>query len=161
LRHLLKVTATKITWWRCPLRGWAIQYTKLPTSTKAYDHGETYRMLHFSNLENEIEAKKMLCEDLLLCGIEYYRGLPNKIFDEQVELIKWLLTAPPSVPANDWLKARAKLHHKTQPLLGTHEADLRVHLLGEIYTAPAGRAAPTVRPRLEAMNRGASTESDE
>jgi hypothetical protein len=150
LRHLLKVTSTKIAWWHCPVRGWAIQYTKLPTSTKAYDHGETYRMLHFSNLENEIEAKKVLCEDILLCGVEYYRGLPNKDFDEQVGLMKWLLTAPPSVPAIEWLGARARLHHKTRPVLETHEAELRHHLLGEKYIGPGGPVELNVKARLEA-----------
>jgi hypothetical protein len=158
LRHLLKVTNHKIAWWRCPVRGWAIQYTKLPTTTKAYDHGETYRVMHFSRLEDELEAKKELCEDMLLFGIELYRGLPNKQFKEQVELIRWLLTAPPSVSAEDWLKRKEELPKRVQEVLRSHEAELRGHLLGQKYTGPSGPVELTVRARLEGRSKVHGTE---
>jgi hypothetical protein len=152
LRYLLKVTQTRVSWWRCPIRGWAIQYHKLPVTTKMYDSGETYRMLHFSNLENEIEAKKILGEDLLLSGIELYRGLPNKTFDEQVNVIRWLLTAPPSVTAEEWLKQKEQLSARTQRILRTHESALRLHLLRENYTGkPDSPVKLTVESRLREL----------
>ena len=33
LRHLLKVTHTRLSWWRCPVRGWAVRYRKLPKTS--------------------------------------------------------------------------------------------------------------------------------
>lgn len=80
LRHLLKITQHDIALWRCPVRGFAVEYKKLPTTTKTWDHGETYRVMHFSRLEDEREAKNELAEDMLLFGIENYRGLPNAHF---------------------------------------------------------------------------------
>jgi hypothetical protein len=58
IRHLMRVTGTRISFWRCPVRGLAIQYRKLPVTKLAYDHGETYMVLNFSNLLDETEAKK-------------------------------------------------------------------------------------------------------
>ena len=151
IRHLMRVTGTRISWWRCPVRGLAITYRKLPTTSFAYDKGETYMVTHFSDLADEVEAKKVLALDMLLTGVELYRGLPNRIFDEQVELIRWLLKAPPSVPADEWLAVQQKVHRKSQHLLRTHESTLRHHLLGEKYTGPTGPIALTVRTRLEAL----------
>lgn len=50
LRHLLKVTHTKIYWWRCPVRGWALQYQKLPNALipKVSSESRTYVHLGFS-----------------------------------------------------------------------------------------------------------------
>ena len=155
IRHLLRVTGTRIKWWRCPIRGLAINYRKLPATSFSYDQGEQWMILHFSDLDNEVEAKKVLALDMLLHGIELYRGLPNKVFDEQVERIKWLLKAPPSVPAEEWLKVKEKVDPRSQPLLRTHESELRFHLLDEKYTGPTGPVALTVRPRLEALERRA------
>ena len=106
VRHLMRVTGTRVSFWRCPMRGLAVEYKKLPTTKFAYDHGEVYRSLHFSNLADEVEAKKVLALDLVLDGIELYRGLPNKAFDDEVKRVRWLLTAPPSVEAQDWLAVR-------------------------------------------------------
>ena len=64
----------------------------------------------------------MLVLDMLLSGIELYRGWPNTFFDEQVATISWLLQAPPSVPAEEWLKVRKTADPTTQPLLRTHES---------------------------------------
>jgi thiamine pyrophosphate-dependent acetolactate synthase large subunit-like protein len=81
---------------------------------------------------------------MLLRGIELYRGLPNTLFDEEVKTIKWLLSAPPSVSSDEWLRVLATLQERTQPLLRTHEADLRHYLLGERYRGPAGPVALNV-----------------
>jgi hypothetical protein len=62
----------------------------------AYDNGHTYMILHFSDLEDETAGKKVLGLDMLLTGIELFRGVPNQAFNDQVETIKWLLKAPPS-----------------------------------------------------------------
>jgi hypothetical protein len=153
IRHLLRVTGCRMSFWRCPVCGLALRIRHLPRTSYAFDRGETFIMLHFSDLEDEVAAKKVLALDMLLTGIELYRGLPNAMFDEQVSTIKWLLTAPPSVPADEWLKALDKVHSKTRPLLRTHEAELRFHLLGEKYTGPTGPVAMTARTRLEAAER--------
>jgi hypothetical protein len=150
VRYLMRATGTKVTFWRCPIRGLAVEYKKLPTTKFAYDHGETYRSLNFCALADETEAKKVLALDLVLQGIELYRGLPNKAYDDEVSRIRWLLTAPPSVPAADWLAVKDLLDLRTAPLLRTHEAELRHHLLGEEYRGPNGTVALTVRTRLEA-----------
>jgi hypothetical protein len=90
IRYLMRVTGTRISFWRCPVRGLAVQYRKLPTTPLAYDHGETYMFLNFSELKDRTEAKKALVMDLLFRGIELYRGLPNRLFDDEVETIRWL-----------------------------------------------------------------------
>ena len=52
-------------------------------------------------------------------------------------------------------KVRDELQKQTRPLLRTHEAELRFHLLGEKYTGPTGPVAMTVKVRLEEMDRRA------
>ena len=154
IRYLMRVTGTRISFWRCPVRGLAVQYRKLPPPKYKYAYGETYMFLNFCELKDSTEAKKALVLDLLLRGIELYRGLPNHLFDEQVQTIKWLLKAPPSVGSDEWLRVLATLPERTKPLLRTHEADLRHHLLGERYRGPTGPVALTVRHRLEALEPG-------
>ena len=151
VRCLQRATGTRIGWWRCPMRGLAIQYRKLPTTSYSYDQGESYRILVFSALTDVVEAKKALALDLLLQGIELYRALPNRMFDDEIRRVRWLLQAPPSVSAEDWRQALAQPDRRVQPLLRTHEAEPRHHLLGEKYTGPTGTIALTVRTRLEAM----------
>jgi len=151
----MRVTGTRISFWRCPIRGLAIQYRKLPRTSMAYDHGETYMVMRFCDLADNAEAKRVLVLDMLLSGIELYCGWPNTFFDQQVAAIKWLLQAPPSVPAEEWLKVRATVDPRAEPLLRTHEPDLRFHLLGEKYSGPTGPVALSIRPRLEAMERRA------
>ena len=150
IRHLLRITGVRISFWRCPVRGLAVEIKRLPRTSYSHDHGDSFMMLHFSDLENEVAAKKVLALDMLLTGIDLYRGLPNAVFDEQIETVKWLLTAPPSMPAEEWLKVFDKVHPKTRPLLRTHEPELRIHLLGEKCSDPAGPVALTARTRLEA-----------
>ncbi len=135
IRHLLRVTRARMSFWRCPVRGLAVQIKRLPRTSYSHDHGDSFMMLHFSDLEDEVVAKKVLALDMLLTGIDLYRGLPNAIFDEQIETIKWLLKAPSSVPAEEWLKVLDRVHPQTRPLLRSHAPDLRVHLLGEKYGA--------------------------
>lgn len=133
-RCLLHVTGHRLKFWRCPMRGLSIEYTRLPATTKAWDHGETYRMTTFSRAEDEETAKRALIEDLLLQGINLYRALPNAVFDQQVLLLKGLLRAPVSINAPDWLEARARLHKPFQTVLATHQPELRSFLLNEAYT---------------------------
>jgi hypothetical protein len=154
IRALMSVTGTRISFWRCPVRGLAIQYRVLPMTSYIYDSGETYKVLHFSDHADEVEAKKVLVLDMLLRGIQLYRALPNKRFDAEVERICWLLKAPPSVPAEEWRAARAGLDVRSQEVLRTHEAELRFHLLGEKYAGATGPVAMTVRIRLESMGVG-------
>jgi hypothetical protein len=154
IRLLMRQTGTRISFWRCPVRGLAIKYTVLPRTKMAYDHGETYMMLHFSHDADEMEAKKALVLDMLLQGMQLYRALPNKQFDAEVERICWLLNAPPSVSAAEWRTARGHLDQRAQAVLRTHEAELRHHLLGERYTGPTGPVAMTVKIRLDAMGEG-------
>jgi hypothetical protein len=155
IRHLLRVTSSRMSFWRCPVRGLAVQIKRLPRTSYSHDHGESFMMLHFCDLEDEVAAKKILVLDMLLTGIDLYRGLPNNVFDEQVATIKWLLTAPPSVPAEEWLKVQGRVHRQTRPLLRTHEAELRHHLLGEKCAGPTGPVALTAQPGLEALERRA------
>ena len=35
IRYLMRVTGTRISFWRCPVRGLAVQYRKLPTTRLA------------------------------------------------------------------------------------------------------------------------------
>ncbi|MBA2589712.1 MAG: hypothetical protein H0U98_13935 [Alphaproteobacteria bacterium] len=151
IRHLTRVTSTRISFWRCPLRGLAIQYRELPLTSKAYDRGEHWKLLHFSDLENVSEAKRVLVMDLLLKGIRLYRALPNRVFDQDVEHIRWLLTAPPSVSAEDWNARLERLDRRFRDVLRTHEAELRFHLLGEEYRGPTGPVAVSVKLRLETL----------
>jgi hypothetical protein len=150
----MRVTGTKISFWRCPIRGLAIQYKKRPRTSYSYDSGESYMVLHFCDMADNAEAKRVLVLDMLVNGIELHRDWPNTFFDQQVATIKWLLQAPPSIPAEEWLKARGTVDPRTQPLLRTHEADLRFHLLGEKYGGPTGPVAISIRPRLEALESG-------
>ena len=145
IRYLMRVTGTRITFWRCPIRGLAIQYKVLPRTSYAYDHGETYMILNFSKLEDVAAAKRELVLDMLLKGIQLHRGLPNTVFDEQVSIIKGLLTAPPSLDKEEWLRIKVTLHGWMQPLLRTHQAELRCHLLGEQYRNPTGPVTFTAR----------------
>lgn len=140
IRHLLRVTGHKVGFWRCPVRGLAIQYKRLPTTRLAYDYGETWIVLHFSRQEDLAAAKRELVIDMLLQGINLYRALPNAVFDEQVRLLKGLLRAPPSTSKEEWLAGKARLHKPFQPLLDTHHSDLRTNLLGKAYTGPTGPA---------------------
>lgn len=133
IRHLQRVTATRISFWRCPVRGLAIQYKELPTSHYLGHYGETWTMLRFSQEEDVVAAKRELVEDMLLQGIKLYRALPNAVFDEQVRMLVSLLTAPVSIDAPEWLKAKAKLHKRFQTVLETHTPELRAFLLKEPY----------------------------
>ena len=153
IRHLLRVSGCRMSFWRCPVRGLAVEIRELPRTSYSFDRGETWRMLHFSDLEDKVAAKKVLALDMLLTGIGLYHGLPNAVFDEQVRTIQYLLSAPPSVPAEDWRKVLEKVHPKIRPVLRSHESDLRTHLLGAKYGGATGPVALTVRPRLEAMER--------
>lgn len=154
IRYLMRVTGTRVSFWRCPVRGLAVQYRKLPTTPYAYAHGDTYMFLRFSDVEDATAAKKALVLDMVLRGIELYRGLPNGLFDQEVATIKWLLTAPPSIGSDDWLKKLETLQKPSKTVLRTHEADLRHHLLGESYRGPTGPVAMSVAVRLEASERG-------
>lgn len=157
IRYLMRVTGTRVSFWRCPVRGLAVQYRKLPHTRYAYDHGESYMFLHFSDLDDVTAAKKALVLDVLLRGIELYRGLPNRLFDQEVATIKWLLTAPPSVGSDDWLKSLETLQKPSKTVIRTHEAELRFHLLGERYQGPTGPVALSVAVRLEAKDRQSSS----
>jgi hypothetical protein len=154
IRMLMRLTGTKIRFWRCPVRGLAIKYKVLPRTSYAYDQGETYMLLHFSNDPDEVEAKKALVLDMLLLGMQLYRALPNKRFDAEVERLCWLLKAPPSVSADEWRICRGYLDKRAQDVLRTHEAELRSNLLGEKFTGPTAPMAMTVRLRLQSMGEG-------
>jgi hypothetical protein len=65
-------------------------------------------VLHFSELKDRTETKKALVFDLLLRGVELYRGLPNRLLDKQVKMIKWLLMAPSSIGSDQWLRVTVK-----------------------------------------------------
>jgi len=149
IRHLMRVTGTRISFWRCPVRGLAIENRELPRTTMAYDKGLTWKMLHFTQVEDLTEAKRVLVMDMLLQGIGLYRALPNRVFDQDVQHLTWLLTAPPSVSAEDWNARLATLDKRFQTVMRTHEAELRFHLLGAEYEGPTGPVAVSVRTRLE------------
>lgn len=149
IRHLMRVTGTRMTFWRCQVRGLAVQYRELPRTSKAYDHGMTWKMLHFTQVEDVTEAKRVLVMDMLLQGIALYRALPNRVFDQDLAKIEWLLTAPPSVSAEEWKGRLAILDKRFQTVIRTHEPELRFHLLGEKYKGPTGPVAVGVRLRLE------------
>lgn len=127
-----------------------VEIKRLPTTRMAHDHGYTYMTLHFSTQESVTDAKRELVIDTLINGVDLYRGLPNAVFDEQCELIRSLLRAPPSVTAEDWLKALEKVHLNSRSLLRTHEADLRQNLLGEKVTCTTGTVAMSAGVRMDA-----------
>jgi hypothetical protein len=127
------MTGVKVGFWKCPVRGLAVQFQSPPQTTYVYDQGTISRLMHFSRLEDETQAKRDLILDVVLGGIDLYRGLPNQMFDEQVGIIRALLNAPPSFSGEEWLALKAKLDPKIQPLLTTHEADLRQNILGEKF----------------------------
>ena len=151
IRHLTRITGTKISFWRCPVRGLAIRYHELPRTNFSYDSGTTYVILHFSDAPDQTEAKRQLVINMLLRGIQLYRGLPNSVFQEEVDRIHWLLKAPPSVDAQEWLGVKNKLNDRTQHILRTHEPELRRNLLGE-KSGTKGFIL-TVEPRLRALDR--------
>lgn len=109
-------------------------------------------VLNFSDLADKTDAKRALVIDMLLRGVELYRGLPNQAFDDEMRRIRWLLTAPPSISAVDWKAQLARLDQRVQPLLRTHEAELRFHLLGEKYAGPIGTVTVSGRIRLDAVD---------
>jgi hypothetical protein len=150
IRHLMRVTGTRISFWRCPVRGLAIEYRELPRTSKAYDRGVTWKLLHFTQVEDVTEAKRVLVMDMLLQGIGLYRALPNRVFDQDMEHLIWLLTAPPSVSAEDWKARQGRLDRRFRDVLRTHEPELRFHLLGEKYEGPTGPVAVGVKVRREA-----------
>lgn len=150
IRHLMRVTGTRISFWRCPVRGLAIEYRELPRTSMSYDKGVSWKILHFSRAEDITEAKRALVMDMLLQGIQLYRALPNRHFEQEIARIKWLLTAPPSVSAEDWKTALAKLDKHFRAVIRTHEAELRFHLLGAKYEGPTGPVAAGVKVRREA-----------
>lgn len=131
IRALQRVTGTKISFWRCPVRGLSIQYRELPRSSYAFDGGVEYRFAVFSRQQDVAQAKRELVMDALLHGINLYRALPNAVFDEQVMLLRSLLTAPPSLAAGEWNAMKARLHDKARSVIETHQPELRHHLLGE------------------------------
>jgi hypothetical protein len=133
IRELKRLTGYKIGFWRCPVRGMAVRYQSPPTTSYSYDKGTTSVTLRFSTAEEETEAKRELLLDALLLGIDLYRGLPNEVYNEQTDLLRALLTARPSVEKDEWLALKARLHPKIEPLLKTHDADLRQNLLGQRY----------------------------
>ena len=151
IRHLMRVTGFRISFWRCPMRGLAIQYHELPKTNYVHDSGERYVMLHFSDAVDVTEAKRALVIDMLLSGIKLYRGWPNEIFQGEVERIRWLLKAPPSIDAQEWLAVKNRLDVRNQRVVRTHEPDLRANLLGE-KGGPKGYVL-TVAPRLQALDR--------
>jgi hypothetical protein len=152
IRHLLRITSTRLAWWRCPVRGLSIQYRRLPQTTYKWDSGETYRALVFSKNEDEVAAKRELVTEMLLTGIDLYRALPNKVFDMEVATLCWLLNAPPSVPAEDWLGVKNRLQKQSVPALEAHEATLRKHLLGQVITTAEDLQKLTVTSRLKSLN---------
>jgi hypothetical protein len=146
IRELMRRTHTRIAFWRCPVRGLAVQYQVLPTSSYIWDRGASYRIMDFSTLADEMAAKKQLVENMLLKGIDYHRALPNKVFDSQMALMRSLLEAPPSLGAEDWNAGKAQLHEKFQPLLHTHLATLWLHVLGKRFATDHGDADWKPRP---------------
>jgi hypothetical protein len=147
-RKLKKLTGYKVTFWRCPVRGLAVKIHFPPATTLVHDKGETWSLLAFSTKENEAEAKRDLVLELLLSGMNQYRALPNTVFDEQVAIVKALLMAPPSMDGQEWLAHKARLHPKIAPLVDTHQAELRHHLLGEQYRGPIGPVAVSMTPPI-------------
>lgn len=131
-RHIQRLTGTPIAFWRCPSRGLSVEYRPLPPACGG--KAKAYRMPRFSRLANEEDAKRELAEDMVMNGIALYRGLPNAVFDAEVNLLVSLLRAPPSVGAADWLALKVQLQEKSKIALETHENELRAHLLGQQYT---------------------------
>jgi hypothetical protein len=148
IRHLMRVTGTRISFWRCPVRGLAIEYRELPRTSMSYDKGVSWKILHFSREEDITEAKRALVMDMLLQGIQLYRALPNDVFEREVAQIKCLLRAPPSVRAEEWKHQLATLDKRLQTVMRTHETELRFHLLGQKFEGPVA-VSIEVRPDLE------------
>jgi hypothetical protein len=142
----LPITGTRISTWRCPIRGLALEYHELPRTRMAHDQGTCYRLLRFSTLEDEREAKRELAVDMLLGGIGLYKGFHNSYFNQQVGLLIELLKAPPSIAADDWNNGKASLHSCFASILETHQPELRFHLLGCVTEGfPTGVVAMTGR----------------
>lgn len=107
----------------------AVKYQSPPTTSYIHDKGDSWTLLHFSTSEDETTAKRDLVLNVLLIGIGLFRGLPNAAFEEQTNILRALLTAPASAPQDEWLALKARLDHRIEPLLKTHQAELRKNLL--------------------------------
>ena len=105
-----------------------------PRSTYLWDAGVAWTLLCFSVNQDQRAAKMELVRHVVLDGIGPFRGLPNKLFDEQVAILRALLTAPVRIEPEEWRDLKARLHQRFQSLLETHQADLRKNLLGKSYT---------------------------
>lgn len=141
-RLLLKLTGHRLSYWRCPSRGLAIKYRRLPTGP--HDKARTSTRPVFSTIADPVEAKKELVIDMLYRGLELYRALPNKLYEREVQLMRELLTAPPHIDRAEWLRVKHKLDPSSRHLLHSHEADLRKHLLGQGAGKHAGTVAISV-----------------
>lgn len=64
--------------------------------------------------------------------------------------LRTLLTAPASVDADEWNEMKGQLHDWVRPLLSTHTAELRHHILREGYTGPTGTLAVGIKVRRDA-----------
>lgn len=56
VRLLQRATGTKVSFWRCPVRGLALQYKELPRTSFSYDQGTTYRRMTFSTNADAVAA---------------------------------------------------------------------------------------------------------
>jgi hypothetical protein len=127
-RYLKKCTGFRVTFWRCPVRGLGVRLHS-PPNPKQHDGGFTCTVLHFATQADEAEAKRELVLDVLLFGIDLFRGLPNKTFEEQTTILRNLLTAPVGSPPEEYLGLKAQLHPCFQKVIDTRQADLRRNLL--------------------------------
>jgi hypothetical protein len=123
------MTGWKVGFWRCPVRGLGIEFNQPPQTQMRHDAWQRSTLLAFSPHDDELAAKKDLVLNVVLSGIEEFRGLPNAIFRQQTDILRALMTAPASMSREDWLALRARVHIKTQPLLDTHLSTLQKNLL--------------------------------
>jgi hypothetical protein len=127
-RYLKKCTGFRVTFWRCPVRGLAVRLHSSPNK-KLHDGGFSGARLYFSTHADETEAKRELVLDVLLFGIDLFRGLPNATFKEQTTIIRMLLSAPVGTPVEEYQALKFKLLPYFQNVMDTHQANLRRNLL--------------------------------
>ena len=129
-RAVEKFARCKVRFWRCPVRGLAIHVDRMSRANGIRTVGSAWHQLVFSQIDDVKGAKIDLVEDLLITGLLGFYGLPNKVYAEQVSLIYFVLTAPPSVDAAEWKRAKVMVHPPLRRSLEAYEADIRRNLVG-------------------------------
>lgn len=139
LRHLKNITRWKIYFSRCEVRGLYPTFKEPSRTGKGWDAGDTSQLMAFSAKEDIREAKLDLVEEILLGGMEYYRGLPDDVFDAQIDILKAALNAKHEGRTADVDPLVPRLQARFQQFFRTHSEELRCNLGLDLACLPDKR----------------------